>query len=53
MNAKKQAFKYDEDTVKLFKKFYEALSKAGISKIIIKPENKEKHDEHNRQGDQD
>ena len=45
MNAKKQPFKYDEDTVKLFKKFYEALSKAGVSKIIIKSENKEKHDE--------
>jgi hypothetical protein len=43
MNAKKQAFKYDEDTVKLFKKFYETLSKAGVSKIIIK---KDKHDEH-------
>ena len=41
MKIKKQAFKYDQDTVELFKKFYEALSKAGVSKIIIKK------DEHN------
>jgi hypothetical protein len=33
----KEAFKYDEDTVKLFKKFYKALRKAGVSNIIIKP----------------
>ena len=37
MATKKTAFKYDEDTVKLFRKFYEALKKAGVSNIIIKP----------------
>jgi hypothetical protein len=29
-------FKYDEDTVQLFKKFYEALRKAGVTNIHIK-----------------
>jgi hypothetical protein len=33
----KETFKYDEETVQLFRKFYEALKKAGVSKVIIKP----------------
>jgi hypothetical protein len=34
----KQTFMYDEDTVKLFRKFYEALQKAGVKNIVIKKE---------------
>lgn len=41
MKKAKTAFKYDEDTVQLFKKFYEALRKAGVTNIHIKKERKE------------
>jgi hypothetical protein len=36
MKKLKTAFKYDEETVKLFRNFYQALKNAGVSNIIIK-----------------